>query len=90
MIKISKHDYARDLTLQYNAWQAWRTIMYEPGRGIICGKGTTYGAIDDLGGPSMVAILGPGGPSMARKLPQMVQGYQFWGITDQWHDSTSQ
>ena len=34
-------------------------------------RGTAYGAIDGLGGPSMAAILGPGD--------------QFWG-DHQWHD----
>ena len=30
--------------------------------------GTNYGTVDGLGGPSVVAILGPGGPSMGTKI----------------------
>ena len=29
--------------------------------------GTTYGAVDNAGGPSTAAIVGPGGPTMATK-----------------------
>ena len=41
---------------------------------------TTYGTVDDgPAGLTMTAILDPGGPSMAKKMPQMVRETNFWG-----------
>ena len=52
-------------------------------------RGTTHGATDGPGRPSMATILGPGGPPMAINIATDGPGDLFWG-DHWWHDSTSQ
>ena len=48
-------------------------------------EGTTYGAVDSPGGPSMAAIVGPGDQLRQQNLPLMVRGDKFWG-DHRWRD----
>jgi len=56
--------------------------------GTIVVRGTTYGAIDGLRGPSLAAILGPGGLSTAAKIAIHGPGTDFGG-TIGWYDRPS-